>query len=421
MIDTSLITQAQQTITWDTFVADYADDGWCTGYGYNKCYGNKFEVCGLRHDAGGSQYGSHNDYYISYRCCTCGEEVETIFLNSADNRVPTYVQAAGLGSSFRTYHNSTHSDCSSRKITGDLCTENLQEEVHTVDDFVGTYSAATCSKCGYNAGTYYFSHCKKCGATFPNSGVTHCQGSQTSTGGGYVRGASPKEHTVLKISHCNTHNSDKIHWVYGYQTIPIEEYSDKYSGTLAQLTKTKNISAHYCTRCYSYVTGKHVSQYYSPQTTQTITATLNPTSVGYGCTCPTLTVNGAQTSLTYASSDSNTATISSTGVISLVGVGTTKFTITAAETSSWTSATATATLTVTKGDLKVKTVPTASSISYGQSLTSSSLTGGSVTNGSGVAVGGSFAWKSPGTIPDSGGSKVYVVRFTPTEVSKYNY
>lgn len=312
-----------------------------------------------------------------------------------------------------------------------LCTDNLVYETH--GDSYKVLKEANhrwyCS-CGTLRTTADMYGCSKCGY-IAATGAKHLDGSQTSSGCGSNVPTTYLQHTYLNITSCPTHPKAgaTVHYVtptmvdghFWYAVATNQPSEDQRINAREGTLAITRYAHHYvCTICGAAV-GDSSSDLHKSQEVQTITATLNPTSVGYGCTCPALTVKGAQTSLTYASSDSNTATISSTGVISLVGVGTTKFTITAAETSSWTSATATATLTVTKGDLKVKTVPTASSISYGQSLTSSSLTGGSVTNGSGVAVGGSFAWKSPGTIPDSGGSKVYVVRFTPTEVSKYNY
>lgn len=152
---------------------------------------------------------------------------------------------------------------------------------------------------------------------------------------------------------------------------------------------------------------------------QVISVTLSSPTVGYGAAAPTLTVTGAKTTLTYASSNANIATINSTGVITLCGVGSTKITITAMATGEWLQATKDVTLTVTKGDLSVKTPPNASAVSYGQTLASSTLSNGVTQNKSGNAVSGSYSWKSPTTIPEN--AKVYIVKFIPNEVSLYNY
>ena len=60
----------------------------------------------------------------------------------------------------------------------------------------------------------------------------------------------------------------------------------------------------------------------------------------------------------------------------------------------------------------VTTWPTASSITYGQSLSESDLTGG-------VAVPGTFAWENVSINPTSG-SHSYTVTFTPTDAANYN-
>ena len=57
--------------------------------------------------------------------------------------------------------------------------------------------------------------------------------------------------------------------------------------------------------------------------------------------------------------------------------------------------------------------PTASAITYGQALTSSTLTGGGNTPA------GSFGWTAPGTAPDAGTSSQGVT-FTPTDTTNYN-
>lgn len=60
----------------------------------------------------------------------------------------------------------------------------------------------------------------------------------------------------------------------------------------------------------------------------------------------------------------------------------------------------------------VTTWPTASSITYGQSLSASTLSGGQ-------AVDGTFAWKD-GSVNPTSGSHGYTVTFTPTDTANYN-
>ena len=67
----------------------------------------------------------------------------------------------------------------------------------------------------------------------------------------------------------------------------------------------------------------------------------------------------------------------------------------------------------------LQTAPTASAIVFGQTLASSTLSGGSVTNAAGATVSGSFAFTSPSTAPGAGTSS-QPVKFTPADTAHYN-
>lgn len=137
-------------------------------------------------------------------------------------------------------------------------------------------------------------------------------------------------------------------------------------------------------------------------------------------TSPSVVCTGANTTVTYSTSNSNVMDIvDGTTTTCTRGVGTTAITATAEETTGYKSATATLNVTVTKGNLKVNTAPSAGALNYGQTLTSSTLTGGETVNCVNNSVAGSFSWKTPSTCPENG--KVYVVKFTPTDTTNYNY
>lgn len=156
------------------------------------------------------------------------------------------------------------------------------------------------------------------------------------------------------------------------------------------------------------------------QQDQTIVAALSATSIGYGG-IPTLSTSNAKTTLSYTSSNPSVATISNSGVITVKGIGTTIITINAAETTDYKSASKTITLTVVKGNLSTKTAPKSESINYGQALSASTLSGGSVTNSSGSAVDGSWKWSSASSTIPKVGITQFVARFTPTDTTNYNY
>jgi len=67
----------------------------------------------------------------------------------------------------------------------------------------------------------------------------------------------------------------------------------------------------------------------------------------------------------------------------------------------------------------LQTAPTASAIVFGQTLASSTLSGGLVTNAAGATVSGSFAFTSPSTAPGAGTSS-QPVTFTPADTTHYN-
>jgi hypothetical protein len=86
---------------------------------------------------------------------------------------------------------------------------------------------------------------------------------------------------------------------------------------------------------------------------------------------------------------------------------------TPADSTDYTTATATTTLTVNKASPSVTTWPTASSITYGQTLASSTLSGGASTPA------GSFAFTTPTTAPGTGTASQSVI-FTPSDATDYN-
>jgi hypothetical protein len=69
--------------------------------------------------------------------------------------------------------------------------------------------------------------------------------------------------------------------------------------------------------------------------------------------------------------------------------------------------------TIRKATPRIDSLPTATTIAYGQALSSSGLSGG------GASVEGTFGWTTPSTIPVLGSSSQNVV-FTPTDTANYN-
>jgi hypothetical protein len=92
-------------------------------------------------------------------------------------------------------------------------------------------------------------------------------------------------------------------------------------------------------------------------------------------------------------------------------------TFTPTDTTDYNPVTATFNVVASKATPTV-TWPTASDIAYGQTLTSSKLTGGDAVSGT-VKVPGTFVFATPTTAP-AAGSQTESVIFTPTDASDYN-
>lgn len=411
------------------------EDGTCTGYLYGPCTCKVMNLSYYVWSEGGSgnQYGSTSWAYwtVYYTCLTCGYEGKCTV--DPYSYIPTCVQQKCFSKS--SYHE-TKSMISAYKGNPKsihLCTANLYEHVHSKDNGSIEYykKVVTCS-CGNIVGEYTFARCKECGKEF-TQGVTHNQGSQTSSGCGYSVPAPWVDHTVLEADYCSYHHSNKVHWYIEYASHsnsigvherPASDY-DAIPDDPGYLVVGQG-SAYYCSACNSIVTGQHESINYSPQKSQVVNPRIvyaggTVTSIEYALNCIPGIATDAETTCTYTSSNTSVAgDFSSTGLFKVKGVGTTVITVNAEETSSYAAATGSVSLTVTKGNLVVAIVPTASSISYGQSLASSALLGGVVNDKSKNSVGGTWSWKSPTSIP-SAGKQTFIARYTPTDTLHYEY
>lgn len=144
------------------------------------------------------------------------------------------------------------------------------------------------------------------------------------------------------------------------------------------------------------------------------TVTLSDTSLVYNGSEQSVTVSSVKlgdTTLTadtdYEVTSGTTGTAKNTYTVTVTGKGNYKDTATA----QWSIGLATPT---------IKTIPTASAITYGQKLADSTLTGGAAKLGD-TTVAGTFAWKNTETKPavsDSNATE-YDVVFTPTDTDNY--
>lgn len=98
------------------------------------------------------------------------------------------------------------------------------------------------------------------------------------------------------------------------------------------------------------------------------------------------------------------------GTVLTAGTQTLSVTFTPTDTTDYNTATGSVQLVVNKATPTITTWPTASAITYGAALSTSTLTGGVAT--------GTFAWTAPSTVP-AVGTDSESVAFTPTDATDY--
>ena len=147
--------------------------------------------------------------------------------------------------------------------------------------------------------------------------------------------------------------------------------------------------------------------------TPTVNTVPTASAITYGETLADSTLTGgtASTAGTFAwTTNTITPSVSDSGVTGY------SVTFTPVDSSNYDTTTTTVTLTVNKAATTISTAPTASAITYGQTLADSILTGGS------ASVAGAFSWTTETTAPavSDSGTTAYSVTFTPTDSSNYN-
>ncbi|MCX6404201.1 MAG: IPT/TIG domain-containing protein [Actinobacteria bacterium] len=136
------------------------------------------------------------------------------------------------------------------------------------------------------------------------------------------------------------------------------------------------------------------------------------TGINYGAALSTSTLSGGSASINGVSVAGTFAFATPTAVPT-AGTASYSVTFTPTDSTGFNSNTTTASVVVGKTTPTVTTTPAASAITYGQTLASSSLTGGA------ASVAGTFAFSTPTAAPATGTAS-YNVTFTPTDTANYN-
>jgi hypothetical protein len=157
---------------------------------------------------------------------------------------------------------------------------------------------------------------------------------------------------------------------------------------------------------YSTVTGQ-VSVTVNNQATPTVSAWPSASAITYGQTLASSTLSGGTASVPGSFAWTTPSTVPPAGTPSE------SVTFTPTNTTQYSAVTGQSSVTVNKAAPTVSAWPTASSITSGQTLASSTLSGGT------ASVPGSYAWTTPSTVPPQGTSSQSVT-FTPTNATDYN-
>lgn len=134
---------------------------------------------------------------------------------------------------------------------------------------------------------------------------------------------------------------------------------------------------------------------------------------------PTLAVTGVKTEIiSYTSSNPEVAEIDSQGAITIKKIGTTDISIATTASDDWLATTKSVTLTITKTmPIVDKSSVCVSGIDYGNKLSAASIATALPTY-KGVAITGSYAWKTPDDILDAGTHSCEII-FTPEDTEHY--
>ncbi len=126
--------------------------------------------------------------------------------------------------------------------------------------------------------------------------------------------------------------------------------------------------------------------------------------------------HGAMNAITYTVTNNDGVISVTNNVVTILKPGTVTITATQNGSANYEAADPVEkNFTISAETLTIMESPVAGDITYGQTLSASTLTGGSVQDSKGNTVAGSFSWQTATTVPNAGENQNFTVVFTPKE------
>jgi predicted heme/steroid binding protein len=154
--------------------------------------------------------------------------------------------------------------------------------------------------------------------------------------------------------------------------------------------------------------------------TPDVSGTQTATGIFFGQTLASSTISGAMRNLLNSAAVDGSFAFTTTSTSPSVGTASQAWTFTPTDTSNYNNATGTVSVTVSKTTPDVSGSQTASSIFFGQTIASSTISGSMKNSYNDASVAGTFAFTTSSTKPSAVGTASYAWTFTPTITASYN-
>ncbi len=190
--------------------------------------------------------------------------------------------------------------------------------------------------------------------------------------------------------------------------------------TLIPAAGTTNVQAVFTpTELANYKTASVTVAVTVDKQTPTVSAAPSVTDLTYGQCFGSVSLSGGLATNAFGAGVAGTFAFADPAGVPNAGTTNAAVTFTPADEGNYKTATAFSTVLVLRQTPVLSTAPMAQGLVYGQNFGAGLLSGGSVTNSSGVSLAGSFVFTDSSIVPDGGLTNASVI-FTPADAGNYN-